>query len=184
MKIDYVEVGVCGLSCRLCPAYYRDSKSKCPGCKSEFRMGAACPFRNCALKRKGLEFCGLCEVSATCERWKKRREKGKQRDSIVCYQKLEENISFIGKNGLAKFDEQQKIREKLLRRMLSGFNEGRSTSFYCTAATVLEIPELLTILKKGKERSEGKDIKTKSEIMHLLLDEVATKKNYILKLRK
>ena len=36
----------------------------------------------------------------------------------------------------------QIIREQLLREMLHDFNEGRSKSFYCNAATILAIDEL------------------------------------------
>jgi len=44
MIIKYPEIGICGLSCRLCPRYHTESKSRCGGCKSEFRMSAGCPF--------------------------------------------------------------------------------------------------------------------------------------------
>lgn len=184
MKISHVEIGVCGLSCRLCPAYYRETKSKCPGCKSEFRMGAACPFQNCALKKKGIEFCGFCDENATCARWKKHREMSKQHDSIVCYQKLEDNIIFIQKNGMEEFEKQQKTREKLVRAMLTEFNEGRSKTFYCIAATMLDIAELESVLKEAREKSVGLDLKAKSEVMHSLLDKIAENRNYSLKLRK
>jgi len=183
MKVSYVEIGVCGLSCRLCPAYHRETKSKCPGCKSEYRMGAACAFQNCALKKKGVEFCGFCEENSTCARWSKHREMGRKHDSIVCYQKVEDNIAFIQKNGMIEFEKQQKIREKLLREMLAEFNEGRSKTLYCIAATVLEIGELETVLKEARAKAQGLDLKAKSEIMHSLLNEIADKKNYILKLR-
>ncbi len=126
MNIKHVEVGVCGLSCRLCPAYHRETKSRCLGCKSEFRMGAACAFQNCALKKKGIEFCGFCEESETCERWRKNREMGKKGDSLLSYQKVEDNIAFIQKNGIAKLEDEQKTREQLLKEMLADFNEGRS----------------------------------------------------------
>jgi hypothetical protein len=184
MKIKYTEIGICGLSCRLCPACYIETKSKCEGCKSEYRMGAACPFHNCAIKKKGIEFCGLCEENATCARWRKFREMGKQRDSIVCYQKLEDNICLILKSGMEEFEKQQKIREKLLRAMLSEFNEGRSKTLYCVAATVLEVGDLESVLEEAREKSKGLDLKEKSEIMHSLLNEVAENKNYLLKLRK
>jgi hypothetical protein len=45
--IKHVAVGVCGLSCYLCPNHNSDAKSRCEGCKSEGRMGAACPFLTC-----------------------------------------------------------------------------------------------------------------------------------------
>ncbi len=184
MKISHVAIGICGLSCRLCPAYHRETKSKCGGCKSEYRMGAACPFHNCALKKKGVEFCGFCEENNTCARWSKHRVLGKKFDSILCYQKVEDNIAFIQKNGIAAFENEQKTREQLLKEMLAEFNEGRSKTLYCIAASVLEIGELETVLNEARAKAKGLDLKAKSEIMHSLLDEVAREKNYILKLRK
>jgi hypothetical protein len=184
MKISHVEVGVCGLSCRLCPAYYRETKSRCSGCKSEYRMGAACAFINCAVKKKGIEFCGFCEENKTCLKWRKHRDMGKRLDSIVSYQKLEDNIAFMEKQGISEFEQQQKTREKLLREMLMDFNDGRSKGFYCVAATLLEIGELETVLEEAKKKACGLDVKAKSEVMHSLLEEIANKKNYLLKLRK
>jgi len=184
MNFNHVAVGVCGLSCRLCPAYYRETKSKCDGCKSEYRMGAPCPFHNCAIKKKTVEFCGFCRENATCERWRKQREASKEHDSIVCYQKLENNIAFIQQNGMEEFEKEQRIRENLLRQMLSEFNDGRSKTLYCIAATVLEIAELEHALKQAREKSMGFDPKQKAEVMHSLLEKVAENKNYLLKLRK
>lgn len=147
-------------------------------------MGAACPFHNCAVKKKGIDFCGFCDENTSCARWKKFREVGKQRDSIVCYQKLEDNIDFIQKNGMEEFEKHQKIREKLLRAILTEFNEGRSKTLYCIAATLLEIEELESVLEKAREESDGLDIKAKSEVMHACLKEIAENNNYLLKLRK
>jgi hypothetical protein len=109
---------------------------------------------------------------------------GKQHDSIVCYQKLEDNIAFIQKNGIEEFEKQQKLREKLVRSMLSEFNDGRSKTFYCIAATILEIGELENISEEAREQSMGFDLKAKSEVMHSLLNKIAEKRNYLLKLRK
>ncbi|TEB08592.1 hypothetical protein Psch_02157 [Pelotomaculum schinkii] len=52
MKIKHPEIGVCGLSCRLCPRYHTDTKSKCHGCKSQARIAVGCPFITCAVKKK------------------------------------------------------------------------------------------------------------------------------------
>jgi hypothetical protein len=147
-------------------------------------MGAPCPFHNCAIKKKGIEFCGVCDENATCARWRKHREMGKQRDSIVCYQKLEDNIAFIQKNGMGEFERQQQAREKLVRAMLSEFNDGRSKTFYCIAATMLEISELESVLEEARVKSVGLDLKARAEVMHSLLDKIAENRNYSLKLRK
>ena len=180
----FVEIGVCGLSCRLCPAYHRETKSKCGGCKSEHRMGAPCPFHNCAVKKKRIDFCGVCDENNTCAKWRKFREAGKQHDSLLSYQKLEDNIAFIKKNGEAEFEKTQKAKEKLLRAILAEFNEGRSKTFYCIAATVLEIGELESILENARAKSKGLEIRVKSEVIHSLLNVIAENKTYLLKLRK
>lgn len=184
MKIKCPEIGICGLSCRLCPNHHMNTESRCLGCKSEGRMAVGCPFITCAIKKKGIEFCWDCKESKTCEKWKKHRDAGKKGDSFKCYQKLEEDIVFIQKNGVAEFEKLQKIREKLLREMLQEFNEGRSKSYYCIASTVLKIEELKEALDKAKKESKGLDIKEKSKLLHSIFDEIATQKKYYLKLRK
>ncbi len=184
MIIKYPEIGICGLSCRLCPRFHTESKSRCGGCKSEFRMSAGCPFITCAIKKKGIEFCWQCKENETCEKWRKHRGFSKQVDSFICYQKLEDDITFIRKNGVNEFEKLQKTRENLLKEMLQGFNEGRSKSYYCVAATVLGIEELEEALVKAKKNSIGLEIKGKSKVFHSILDELAEEKNYYLKLRK
>ena len=184
MKIKYPQVGICGLSCRLCPSYHSSGVSRCDGCKTESRMRAGCPFITCALRKKGIEFCWNCEENKKCGKWKKHRESGKKGDSFKCYQKLEDDIALIQKNGVSKFEKIQKIREQLLNEMLQEFNEGRSKSYYCISATVLEIDELKKVLFKAKIDSAGLDIKNKSKVLHLLLDGLAEKKKYRLSLRK
>lgn len=183
MKIKYPEIGICGLSCRLCPNYNTISKSRCLGCKSRNRIAVGCPFITCAFKKE-IEFCFDCKENKTCKKWKKHRDAGKKKDSFKCYQKLEDDILFIQKKGIAKFEKTQKIREKLLNEMLSGFNEGRSKSYYCIVATVMEIKEIKEAITKAKNKSKKLNIKEKSKILHSILDEIAVKKKYSLKLRK
>jgi len=184
MEIKYPEIGICGLSCRLCPSYNTEAKSRCLGCKSVDRIAVGCPFITCALKKKGVEFCWECAESETCEKWKKHRETGKKVDSFKCYQKLEEDIEFIQKNGVAEFEKTQIAREELLKEMLQEFNEGRSKSYYCIASTVLEINELKDAVRKARQGSKRIEIKEKSKLLHSIIDEIAKRKNYYLKLRK
>ena len=184
MNVEYPEIGICGLSCRLCPSFNTEAASRCGGCKSEMRMAVGCPFITCAVKKKGIEFCWDCEEGTTCEKWEKHRNAGKQHDSFKCYQKLEDDIRFIQENGVEKFEEGQKLREQLLTQMLKEFNEGRSKSYYCIAVTVLEIEELEEAIDRARKKSTGLDIRTKSKVMHSTLDAIAVNNNYYLRLRK
>lgn len=184
MQINYPEIGVCGLSCRLCPMYNTETESRCLGCKSQNRMAVGCPFITCAVKKKGIEFCWECTENKTCKKWKKHRETGKKYDSFKCYQRLEEDILFIQNKGVNEFEEIQKKREHVLKEMLKEFNEGRSKSYYCIAVTVLEIEELKKALAQAKKDSYGLEMRGKSKVLHSILDDIAEKKGYCLKLRK
>jgi acyl-CoA reductase-like NAD-dependent aldehyde dehydrogenase len=77
----------------------------------------------------------------------------------------------------------QKLREGLLKEMLQEFNEGRSKTYYCIASTVLEIEELETAVKRARE-AQRLDVKEKARFLHAILDDIAEKKHYYLKLRK
>jgi hypothetical protein len=118
-----------------------------------------------------------------CEKWRKHREMGKLHDSFVCYQKLD-NISFIQQHGIAEFEKQQKSRERLLGEMLKEFNEGRSKSYYCIAATVLEIGDLEKSLAEARKQTSELGPKEKARILHAILARVADIKKCYLRLRK
>ncbi len=146
--------------------------------------GCRLPVYHVCLEKRGIEFCGDCTERQTCEKWAKHRESGKKADSFKCYQKLEDDIAFVRKNGAEAFEKTQKKREHLLKEMLREFNEGRSKSYYCIAATVMETGELEAALSEARKHSEGLEIKERSRVLHSLLDEIARERNYHLKLRK
>jgi hypothetical protein len=184
MQMKYPEIGICGLSCRLCPRYQSSFPGRCGGCKIGSRMTAGCPFITCALKRKGVEFCWECGESESCRRWRRHREASREHDSFKCYQKLEEDIEYVQTNGVEAFDGLQKAREALLLRLLGGFNEGRSKSYYCIAATVMDINELEDALAEAEAGTKSMGLKDKARMMHAILDASASRKGYRLSLRK
>jgi hypothetical protein len=184
MKTDYPEIGVCGLSCRLCPIYHSKSESRCAGCKSQGRVKVGCPFITCAVKKRGIEFCWQCPDHGNCEKWGKHRNWGLSHDCFVFYQRLESNIAFVERRGVSAFMEDQKERERLLTAMLAEFNEGRSKSFYCIVATVMEIQEIAQAIVQARDESAGKDIKNRSKALHMILGKTAEQRKYNLKLRK
>ena len=91
---------------------------------------------------------------------------------------------FLSYSIMGYIIEQQNQREELLVQMLREFNEGRSKSYYCIAATVLEIEELRWALTKARNNSSELQIKEKSKLLHSIINEIAGEKNYLLKLRK
>jgi hypothetical protein len=180
----YPQIGVCGLSCRLCPRYHTETQSRCAGCKTESRILAGCTFITCALKKKRIEFCLECDESISCARWRNHRESGKKHDSFKCYQMLEDDIAFMINNGVKEFEEQQKIKEKLLIEMLEEFNEGKSKNYYCIATTIFDVRAIQDALIAAGKVSIGLNVKEKSKILHSFLNEIAVKKGVFIGLRR
>lgn len=147
-------------------------------------MAVGCPFITCAVKKKGVEFCWLCDEQDTCEKWKAHREYGKCFDTFKCYQKLEHDIHKIKTDGVDEFVDEQRTREKILIKILSKYNEGRSKTYYSIACTVMEIAELESVIAEAMKTANNLNLKERSFLLHQLLDKVAKQRNYILKLRK
>jgi hypothetical protein len=89
-------------------------------------MAVGCPFITCAVKKKGLAGCWACAQGETCSKWQAHRAAGREHDSFVCYQRLDDNIAFLQAHGADAFAQAQRQREALLRQMLAEFNDGRS----------------------------------------------------------
>jgi hypothetical protein len=87
-------------------------------------------------KRKGLEACAQCS-EFPCSKFKSGLETGGEYDSFLTHKKAKLNLDFIRTYGLEEFAKQQRKRIKLLEKMIRNFDDGRSKSFYCVAATLL-----------------------------------------------
>lgn len=178
------EIGICGLSCRLCPRFHTAGPSRCDGCKGENRMAAGCPFITCAVKPRGIEFCWDCGDAGSCERWAKHRAAGRVHDSFTCYAALEANISKVARDGFESFNAEQILRGSLLDEMLTRFDEGRSKSYYCIAATLLDPSGLRSAIDKASDACGSCDMRERAKALHSLLDEAAVRRSVRLALRR
>ncbi len=85
--------------------------------------------------------------------------------------------------------ELQKTRIDLLETMLKSYNDGRSKSFYCIAATLLPTEDIEAALVETKRGIETENIpledhKTRAKMLKSLLKGKAMKQGIELKLRK
>jgi len=108
-------IGCCGIDCGLCPRFYTDGKSKCPGCVGIdfYNKHPSCPIITCCFIGKGLETCAEC-AQLPCEKiikWDKA-------DSFVTHRKTLINLNHIKEIGTPFFVKQQHIRIKLLNKLL------------------------------------------------------------------
>ena len=169
----YPTIGVCGLDCGLCPRYYTKGTSRCLGCAGPnfLNKHPSCSFITCCVKKKNLEVCAECS-EFPCSKFKSEKEyqQLKESSSYPSYKKVISNLNFIRENGIKKFIEQQKKRMKLLETMIETFDDGRSRSFFCRAAVLLDISNLSSSIDKAtqKIRTENinqNDLKNKAQIL-------------------
>ena len=180
----YPSIGVCGLDCGLCPHFYTEGDSRCPGCcgKDFFNKHPSCGFITCCVKKKGVEVCALCE-EFPCTRFK---DVGNY-DSFVTYRNVMITLDFIKKHGIEKYYSKQKERMALLVSMLETFNDGRKKSFYCIACSLLSVEGLKNALTQAlsiTKEKKIKEVKEKAKVLKTLLDEASSLENVELSLRK
>ncbi|MDM7991833.1 MAG: hypothetical protein QUS11_00800 [Candidatus Fermentibacter sp.] len=106
------------------------------------------------------------------------------RDSFTCYASLEANISKVARDGFESFLEEQSLRGSLLDEMLDRFDEGRSKSYYCIAATLLDPSELRAAIDKASDSYGTCDVRERAKALHTLLDEAACRRSLRLALRR
>jgi hypothetical protein len=178
----YPTIAACGLDCGLCPRYYTAGKSRCPGCCGpDFaQKHPTCSFITCCVKRKGLEACGECP-EFPCAKFKSTEEyRAAEASSYPPSRKMLPNLHFIKKHGVARFVEQQRRRIRLLESMLGGFDDGRSRSFYCRAAALLEPRGMEGALRRAERETNAggfpsQDAKARARLLRALLTERANR---------
>ena len=177
----YPTIGCCGLDCGLCPRYYTQGPSRCPGCAGpDFSdKHPSCSFITCCVKKKGLEVCGECS-EYPCPKFKSPEEYQRLEGdpSYPSYKKVIPNLEFIKERGVGKFVKEQRKRIKLLERMLKDFDDGRSKSFYCKTAAMLDVADLERLVDKAAKKVKSEkvkrgDTKRRAQILRELLDEHA-----------
>ncbi len=179
----YPTIGVCGLDCGLCPRYYTVGASRCPGCCGPefFSKHPSCSFITCCVKKKNLEVCAECS-DFLCSKFKSDEEyqQLKESSSYPSYKKVMSNLNFIKEHGIEKFVGQQKKRIKLLETMIVNFDDGRSRSFYCKSAALLDLTTLENSLDKAIQKIKTdnikpNDTKIKAKILRGILSGIALK---------
>lgn len=160
----YPTIACCGLDCGLCPRYYTVGTSRCPGCAGPdfFNKHPSCSFITCCVKQKHLETCGECS-EFPCKKFKSDEEyqQVKLSSSYPPYKKIMSNLRFIREHGVQEYMEQQARRIGLLETMIQNFDDGRSKSFFCRAAALLDIKDLDKALEQATNAIAGAQINDK-----------------------
>lgn len=173
----YPVIGCCGLDCGLCPRYYTAGPSRCPGCAGPdfFNKHPSCSFITCCVKKRNLEVCGQCP-DFPCPKFKSDRDyqRPKESSSYPSSKKIMSNLNFIKRQGIKKFIEQQKKRIRCLHVLLNNFDDGRSKSYFCRAAVLMDVKDLEDSLKKAARTIKAdriRDVKIKAKVCKDILAE-------------
>ena len=84
------------------------------------------------------------------------------------------NLTFISEHGIIEFMEQQRQRIAMLETMIERFNDGRSRSFYCQAAALLDATSLRGALAEADRKVRADKVRqndwgTKAKILRTIL---------------
>jgi len=180
-KRKYPLFSACGLNCGLCPRYYTDGNSKCPGCGGEnfSEKHCSCSILPC-IQRKGIEYCYLCE-EYPCKKYDKW-----EKDSFITHQNMMKDFEKAKNIGINGYKKELNEKIKLLNDLLLNYNDGRRKSFFCIAVNLLELSDIKCVMRKLNKDTKSNDlsIKEKSNIAVKLFEAIAKEKDIVLKLNR
>ncbi|WP_148460007.1 DUF3795 domain-containing protein [Anaerostipes faecis] len=168
---------LCGLNCGLCPMFLY---KYCPGCGGG-EGNQSCKIARCSMEHDGVEYCFQCG-EYPCPKY----EHIDDFDSFITHRSQKADMEKARQFGIEAYNAEQMEKTKILDILLSGFNDGRKKTLFCTAVTLLDLQELREVLRQIENRSdlEMLTLKEKSAFAAGLLQAAAAKNNINLKLRK
>lgn len=177
---NFETIGCCGINCGLCPGFYTNGDSACPGCGGfNFKeKHPSCGFITCCVIKRGLEVCSDCQ-DYPCKRFDAEKNGF---DSFVSHKKVFVNLDDIKSYGIGQFIKAQKERIEILEDLLTNFDDGRAKSFYCLSCALLPVDKLLEVQSFAHNLCETTSIKDKTKLLRNQLTEHATSLEIELKL--
>lgn len=168
---------LCGLNCGLCPMFL---SKHCPGCGGG-EGNQSCKIARCSMEHDGVEYCFQCS-EYPCQRY----EHIDAFDVFITSRNKKSDLEKAKRIGIDAYNAAQVEKTKILDMLLSGFNDGRKKTLFCTAVNLMDLKELREILRQIESRADldTLTLKEKSTFAAELLKAAAAKNNIELKLRK
>ena len=171
----------CGLNCGLCPRYYTEGTSRCPGCAGEgfSEVHPACGVLSCC-QRKGMEYCFECG-EYPCEKY----DGAGTSDSFVSHKNRMRDLEKAKQLGIDAYKVELNEKVKILEELLEYYDDGRRKGFYCLAVNLLDLHDIKTVMEQvAVEVDPQISAKEKAAIVVGLFQMAADEKGIDLKLRK
>ncbi len=181
----YPILAACGLDCGLCPAYHRETRSRCRGCSGEgfWNKNPGCGFITCCVKQKGLEVCAQCVEFEFCPRIMNHLRNSRTADSLLSYIPVAENFEYVQKHGIEAWARREEEKIAFLKTLLENYNDGRSKSFYCLSVQLLPLEQLKKALAEQQIDSDAA-MKDRARLVREAFNALAGENGVELKLRR
>ncbi len=178
---EYPLFSACGLNCGLCPRYYTEGASRCPGCAGEgfSAKHPSCGVLSCA-QRHGLAYCCLCG-EYPCGRY----DGADLTDSFITHKNQLKDLDKAKNIGIDAYKADLNSKIALLKNLLENFDDGRRKSFFCIAVNLLDLRDIENVTAQMADITSVKDSKKeKAAVAVRLFQTVAEKRNIALQLRR
>jgi len=177
---EYPLFSACGLNCGLCPRFYTDGVSRCPGCGAEgfSQKHPACGLLSCC-RRHEVEFCGLCK-EYPCPKY----NGAALYDSFISHQNQLTNFEKIKNSGFPAYKIELDRKASLLNELLKDFDDGKRKSYFCLAVNLLELEDIESVIAKLTAHGQTGTPKEKAAAAVGLFEAIAEQRGVLLKLRK
>jgi len=177
----YPLFSACGLNCGLCPRYYTDGSSKCPGCagKDFSAVHPPCGVLSCS-QRRGIEYCYECE-EYPCKKY----DSADQLDSFITHKNQFHDLEKAKRIGIEEYKTQLNEKVKLLEKLLKNYDDGRKKSLFCIAVNLLDLQDIKSIMGQLADETKSDTLlKEKASTAVRLFEKMAERRGISLKLRK
>lgn len=168
---------LCGLNCGLC-AMRLDGY--CPGCGGG-PGNQSCAIARCSLEHGGVPFCWECP-EYPCPRY----DGFDGGDSFVPHRNRRQDIALARALGLEAYLAQLEEKRAILEELLAHYNDGRRKALFRTAAYLLPLEELQSVMAvlNGRPELAGQSPRERALAAGELLQEAAERRGVRLKREK
>ena len=174
-KRDNLLFSLCGLNCGLCPM---NLNQYCPGCGGG-EGNQSCSLAKCSLQHKNIEYCFQCE-NYPCEKYNGINDF----DSFITHQHQKQDMRKFRVIGAELYTAEQQRKKALLNHLIDTYNDGRKKTLFGVAVNLLELNDLENIISELDGNTSNLTLKEKASHAARLLQEIASKKDILLKLRR
>lgn len=174
---EEIRFSLCGLNCCLCSMYLG---GYCPGCGGG-AGNQSCAIAKCSLEHGGVQFCWECP-EYPCSRY----DGFDDGDSFVPHRNRQQDIARAREVGPDAYLAQLEEKGAILEELLAHYNDGRRKTLFNTAAYLLPLEDLQSVMTGLNSLPElaGQSVKERALAAVELLREMADRRGISLKLNK